>query len=68
MNRVEIAVCPICRQKLALQPYIPVGARVVCANRDCDATLKISHRRPVRVERVPTEETFTADSSPESYG
>lgn len=65
---VEIAVCPVCKQKLALQPYILVGTRVVCANPNCNTTLEVVKRNPARVERVPVDQTLNAYSSPESYG
>lgn len=65
---VEIAVCPVCKQKLALQPYILVGTRVVCANPHCNTTLQVVKRNPAQVEQVPVAQTLNAYSSPESYG
>jgi alpha-aminoadipate carrier protein LysW len=51
---------------LAIQEYTTVGSEVVCAN--CESNLRIERRRPLRVVVVPVEETFDADSRPESYG
>jgi hypothetical protein len=65
---VEVAPCPGCGQPLAIQAYLSTDARVVCANRRCGATLRIATRRPLRFELVPTPQTFTAASQPESYG
>ncbi|MBU6335097.1 MAG: hypothetical protein KGS47_11955 [Chloroflexi bacterium] len=65
---VEVAPCPACGQPLAIQAYLPTDARVVCANERCGATLRIATRRPLRYEHVPTPQTFTAASRPESYG
>jgi hypothetical protein len=63
---LEFATCPICKQKLALQDYVVVGADVVCAN--CETNLRVENRRPLRLVPIPIEETFNADSQPESYG
>jgi hypothetical protein len=65
---VEIVKCPACGQKLALQRYMIVGSRLVCANAKCNTTLRVTKRGPASVERVPFEQTLNADSSPESYG
>jgi hypothetical protein len=65
---VEIVKCPVCGQKLALQRYMIVGSRLVCANPKCNTTLRVTRRSPASVERVPFEHTLNADSSPESYG
>jgi uncharacterized protein YbaR (Trm112 family) len=65
---MEVIKCPVCKQKLALQRYIVVGTRVVCANPQCNTTLQVVRRHPVKVERVPFEQTLNASSSPESYG
>lgn len=65
---VEFAICPICKQKLAVQSYTTVGSIVVCANPHCDTRLRIVKRKPLKVELVPVEETLNANSSPESYG
>ena len=62
----EFATCPVCKQKLALQDYITVGTEVVCNN--CESNLRIDSRRPLRISLVPIEQTFNADSRPESYG
>ena len=61
------ATCPVCNSKLALQDYMAlVGAEVVCNN--CEANLRVDSSRPLRLTRVPIEDTFNADSRPESYG
>ncbi len=65
---VEIVTCPTCKQKLALQSYMVVGTKIVCANPRCDTTLRITSRNPARAERIPPEELRTAESNPESYG
>jgi hypothetical protein len=57
----------VCGQKLALQRYILAGSRVVCANPNCNTTLRVTSIQPARIERVPFEETLNSDSSPESY-
>ena len=62
----EFAVCPVCKQKLAIQDYVVVGTEVVCNN--CESNLRIENRRPLRIVLVPIQETFNADSRPESYG
>ncbi len=65
---VEFITCPTCKQKLALQSYVAVGALVVCANPKCGTSLRITQRKPVKVEVVPEEETHHHDYRPESYG
>ena len=61
------ATCPVCKQRLALQDYMAlVGAEMVCNN--CEANLRVESSSPLRVTRVPIEETFNANSRPESYG
>lgn len=65
---LEIVMCTRCGQKLALYPYMIAGSRIVCANPNCNATLKIVSRYPAKVEEVPFEETLNADAQPESYG
>jgi uncharacterized protein YbaR (Trm112 family) len=67
-SQVEIVVCPVCSQKLALQAYMVVGTRVVCANRQCNTTLRVTKRNPIQVERLTAAQTRNPDSSPESYG
>ena len=62
----EFATCPVCKQKLALQDYLVVGAEVVCTN--CETNLRVEKRRPLRLVPIPIEDTFNADSRPESYG
>jgi uncharacterized protein YbaR (Trm112 family) len=63
---VEVISCPVCEQKLAVQAYVIVGTELVCAN--CETNLRITKRRPLRVEQIPIEQTYNADSRPESYG
>lgn len=65
---VEFVRCPVCKQKLALQEYVAVGAQVVCANIKCGTSLRIESRRPVRVTVIPEPETYKVDYRPESYG
>jgi uncharacterized protein YbaR (Trm112 family) len=67
-HQIEVVACPVCGQKLALQRYILVGSRVVCANPACNTTLRVASRKPAQIERVSFEETLNQDSSPESYG
>ncbi len=68
MKDMEIVACPVCAQKLALQRYIIKDSRVVCANPNCNTTLRIVSRHPAKVEKVPFKETLNQSSSPESYG
>jgi uncharacterized protein YbaR (Trm112 family) len=68
MRTMEIVKCPVCKQKLSLQAYAIINTRVVCANPQCNTTLRVTRRNPARVERVPFEQTLNQDSSPESYG
>ena len=63
---LEFATCPVCKQKLAIQEYLIVGAEVVCAN--CETNLRVEKRRPLRLVQIPIEETFNANARPESYG
>lgn len=65
---VEFVRCPTCKQKLAVQEYIIPGTLVVCANLRCGTSLRVSSRRPLRVEPVPEVETYKAEYRPESYG
>lgn len=65
---LEIVSCPTCTQKLALPAYFIVGTRIVCANANCDTTLRVVSREPARVEVVPEADQLNADSAPESYG
>jgi hypothetical protein len=68
MANVEVVVCPCGqKQKLALQPYIVAGAKIVCANPGCNRTLRVVQRNPARVEELSPAETRNADSAPESY-
>jgi alpha-aminoadipate/glutamate carrier protein LysW len=62
----EIVACPICKQKLMLQDYVTVGSEMVCNN--CESTLRIDSRRPLRVKLVPYIATLDRDGRPESYG
>ncbi len=63
---MEVISCPVCKQKLAVQAYVLIGTELVCAN--CETNLRITKRRPLRVEQIPIEETYNVDSRPESYG
>jgi alpha-aminoadipate/glutamate carrier protein LysW len=65
---LETIVCPVCKQKLAVFSYVAVGSDVVCANPTCLTSLRVEARGPLRVAVVPDEQTFDADSRPESYG
>ncbi len=58
--------CPVCKQKLAIYEYIPVGTELVCAN--CETNLRIEGQQPLKVAKVAITETFNANSRPESYG
>ena len=64
----EIVTCPVCKQKLLLQDYVTVGSEMVCANKECESTLLIESRNPLRVKLVPYTATLDADGRPESYG
>ncbi|HWQ15826.1 MAG TPA: hypothetical protein VNL77_23695 [Roseiflexaceae bacterium] len=66
---LETLTCPVCKQKLAVFDYmLTAGAEVVCANPQCLTVIRIDSRRPLRVSVVPEEQTYNADSRPESYG
>ena len=65
---VEFVRCPNCKQRLAVQSYVTVGALVVCANVKCGTSLRITRRHPLNVEAVPETETYKVDYRPESYG
>jgi alpha-aminoadipate/glutamate carrier protein LysW len=65
---VEIVRCPTCKQRLAVQEYVIANTLVVCANVTCGTSLRITSRRPLRVEPVPEPETYKVDYRPESYG
>lgn len=65
---VEFVVCPVCKQKLAVQSYVVAGSYVVCANPACNTSLRIVSRNPIKTEHVPIEKTFHPDYRPESYG
>ena len=64
----EMVTCPVCKQKLLIQDYVTVGSEVVCTNNNCESTLRIESRRPLRVALVPYTATLDADGQPESYG
>ncbi|NJN17713.1 MAG: hypothetical protein HC822_16280 [Oscillochloris sp.] len=66
--RVEVVKCPFCKQKLGLLEYVVVGNLVVCANVKCGTSLRVTSRRPARVEVVPEPDTYSVDYRPESYG
>lgn len=68
MAGVETIACPMCKQKLALQAYVPAGSLVVCANPKCGTSLRVIKRHPVKVEMVAEHETHHVDYRPESYG
>lgn len=65
---LEIATCPVCKQKLAVYPYVIVGSLIVCANPRCGTSLRVLQRKPIKVEVVPEEDTYHPDYRPESYG
>lgn len=65
---LEFVTCPVCKQKLAIQEYVTAQNEVVCANPQCLTTLRVDQRNPLRVSIVPVEQTYNADSRPESYG
>jgi len=62
------ATCPVCKQRLALQEYVVVGSKVVCANPNCETNLRVEQQNPLRLVQITVEETFNASSRPESYG
>jgi|HigsolmetaAR201D_1030396.scaffolds.fasta_scaffold06285_4 hypothetical protein len=61
----EIATCPVCKQKLMVQDYVVVGSEMVCA--DCETTLRITSRKPLKIELVPYTATLDMNGRPESY-
>jgi uncharacterized protein YbaR (Trm112 family) len=65
---VEFVVCPQCGQKLAVQAHVVAGSSIVCANPQCNTSLRVLGRKPIKVERLRIQETFNADHRPESYG
>lgn len=67
MAKVEFVVCPTCKQKLAVQPYVTVGTNIVCANPKCNTSLRIEQRSPIKFKVVPNHETFNPGNRPESY-
>lgn len=66
--KVEFVKCPTCKQKLAIFPYMTMNTLVVCANLRCGTSLRITARKPLRVEVVPEAQTYAVDYRPESYG
>ncbi len=64
---VEFVQCPVCKQKLAVQGYVVVGSSIVCANPNCNTSLRITQRNPIKAERLTYEETRNPDHRPESY-
>jgi alpha-aminoadipate/glutamate carrier protein LysW len=62
----EIVTCPVCKQKLMVQDYVTVGSEMVCNN--CESTLRIEGRKPLRVALVPYQATLDPNGRPESYG
>jgi alpha-aminoadipate carrier protein LysW len=61
------AICPACKQKLALQDYMAMlGAEVVCNN--CETNLRVDSAKPFRLIVIPIDDTYNADMRPESYG
>ncbi len=65
---MEFAPCPVCKQKLGIQGYVLTGTELVCANPRCGTSIRIDTRRPLKLSIVPIEQTYNADSRPESYG
>jgi alpha-aminoadipate/glutamate carrier protein LysW len=63
---VMIVACPVCKQKLAIQDYVPVGTMLVCA--DCETNLKIVSVKPIKIVHATIDETYNEDARPESYG
>jgi hypothetical protein len=49
-----------------IQDYVTIGSEMVCNN--CESTLRIESRRPLRVKLIPYAATLDPDSRPESYG
>ncbi|MEN9935686.1 MAG: hypothetical protein RLZZ387_2265 [Chloroflexota bacterium] len=67
--RLETVTCPVCKQKLAIFDYMMADkSELVCANPNCLTFLRIDSRKPLRVSVVPEDQTYNADSRPESYG
>ena len=62
----ELVTCPVCKQRLLIQDYVTVGSEMVCNN--CESTLRIEQRRPLKIALVPYTATLDSDSRPESYG
>lgn len=62
----EIAPCPVCRRRLAVQSHVVKGTSVVCV--DCRTTLKVVSITPLKFEKVDVAKTYNVDSRPESYG
>jgi hypothetical protein len=64
---LEFATCPVCKQKLGVYDYMTTGADVVCANPECQTYLRIDSRRPLRLSVIPDQQTYNAETRPESY-
>jgi hypothetical protein len=64
---LEFTTCPVCGQRLGVYDYMLVGSEVVCANPRCLTTLRVKTWNPLKVDVVPVDETYNADSRPESY-
>ncbi len=62
----QVAQCPVCRRRLAVQSHVVKGTSVVCA--DCRTTLKVVALSPLKFEKVDVSQTYNVDSRPESYG
>jgi hypothetical protein len=65
---LEFVRCPVCSQRLALQAYVLPGTLVVCANPKCNTNMRVTTRRPIHIELVPENQTYTSEYRPESYG
>ncbi len=65
---VEFVVCPTCKQKLAVHTYVLAGSNIVCANPQCNTSLRVVSHKPITVEPVPIEQTFNPFNRPEAYG
>ena len=62
----EVVACPVCKQRLMLQDYVTIGSELVCNN--CESTLRVEKRRPLRIALVPYSATLDPNGRPESYG
>lgn len=64
---IEFVTCPVCKQRLGIYSYMTVGTDVVCANPKCETNLRVTQHNPLKVERIPIEETYNRNDRPESY-